>query len=207
MESPLKQIFLHLCQKYSPNQPLTQRLWTELNQSYSEKSRHYHTLAHLENMYSQLEAVKPKIKDWDAVSFALLYHDIVYNATQSNNEEESAALARERLLEISFPRERLDNCVQMILATKGHLQSADSDTNYFTDADLSILGQPWEVYSKYMEQLRQEYAIYPDAIFKTGRRKVLEHFLGMDRIYKTDYFHDRFERQAKENVKAEWQLL
>lgn len=207
MESPLKQTFTHLCQKHTPNQPLVQRLWTELNQCYSEKSRHYHTMAHLENMYLQLEAVKPALKEWDAVLFALFYHDIVYDPTQGDNEEKSAALARERLLELSMPRERLEKYMEMILATKGHLPSADSDTNYFTDADLSILGQPWEVYSKYRDQLRQEYAIYPDAVFKAGRKKVLAHFLEMDRIYKTDHFHDRFERQAKENVRAEWQSL
>ncbi|MDN3724440.1 hypothetical protein QRD02_08595 [Aequorivita sp. SDUM287046] len=207
MKTDIRKIFTHLCQKYTSNQPIVQGLWTELNQCYSEDSRHYHTMSHLENMYLQLEKVKSNITDWDAVLFALFYHDIVYNPSQSDNEEKSAVLARERLLELSLPQEQLEKCIEMILATKGHLPSSDSDTNYFTDADLSILGQPWGLYSVYMKQLRKEYAIYSDTVFNAGRKKVLAHFLGMDRIYKTDQFHDRFEKQAKENVRAEWQLL
>jgi predicted metal-dependent HD superfamily phosphohydrolase len=29
----------------------------------------------------------------------------------------------------------------------------------------------------------------------------------MDRIYKTDYFYDRYEKQAKENLQKELDLL
>jgi len=58
-----------------------------------------------------------------------------------------------------------------------------------------------------MNKIRKEYKVYPDIIYKPGRRKVVQHFLAMERIYKTDYFFVRLEQQAKENLTKELTLL
>ncbi|MNL39457.1 hypothetical protein D3C87_1617380 [compost metagenome] len=97
----------------------------------------------------------------------------------------------------------IDLCRKQILATKSHLESTDSDTNYFTDADLSILGQAWEMYAMYSQNVRKEYAIYSNSIYRAGRLKVLNHFLSKHCIYKTSYFHQKFEQQAQDNLKNE----
>ncbi|MGE8809973.1 hypothetical protein FFZ99_19870, partial [Leptospira interrogans] len=39
------------------------------------------------------------------------------------------------------------------MAIKTHLQSNDSDTNSFVDVGLSILGQDWNIYSKYYKNI------------------------------------------------------
>ncbi|MCR8638891.1 hypothetical protein [Leptospira interrogans] len=39
------------------------------------------------------------------------------------------------------------------MAIKTHLQSNDSDTNLFIDVGLSILGQDWNIYSKYYKKI------------------------------------------------------
>ena len=96
------------------------------------------------------------------ILFTLFYHDIVYNSLKSNNEEKSAELAEKRMTQISVSNEIIECCKAQILATKSHVKSTDSDTNYFTDADLSVLGQTWETYSIYYKNVRKEYAIYPD---------------------------------------------
>ena len=93
------------------------------------------------------------------------------------------------------------------MATKKHAVSDNSDTNYFTDADLSVLGQPWEIYSTYYKQVRKEYSLFPELIYVPGRKKVLQQFLQMERIFKTDFFYTKFELQAKENLKKELALL
>lgn len=135
--------------------------------------------------------------------FTLYYHDIVYNTAKSDNEEKSAVLAKKRLQQIHVQQEKIAFCVQQILATKSHIQTTNSDTNYFTDADLSILGQEWETYLSYLKNIKKEYAIYPDKIYNAGRKKVLKHFLNMDRIFKTDIFFNQFEAQAKKNLTNE----
>lgn len=203
----LKETFIELLTNYKDSDSLTNELWTEIEKNYSSKKRHYHTLHHLDNLLTQLTEVKNEIQNWNAILFTLYYHDIVYNSLKSENEEKSAELAEKRLKQISVSPDTIELCKNQILATKSHIKSTDSDTNYFTDADLSILGQNWETYSLYYKNVRNEYSIYPDFVYNPGRKKVLNHFLSMDKIFKTDFFYKKFERQAKQNIQKEIELL
>lgn len=205
--SLLKQTFTSLANRYSDDKSLTEKLWNEIQSAYSDKGRHYHTLSHLDNLLLQLEKVKAQINDWDVVLFALFYHDIIYKATSDKNEEKSAELARSRLAGLSFSSDRIAKCVSIILSTKGHTVTGDNDTDYFTDADLSILGQEPSLYSEYARQVRKEYSIYPDFVYNPGRKKVLNHFLDMPRIFKSQFFFDQFEAQARVNMMNERKAL
>lgn len=138
------------------------------------------------------------------VLFAVYYHDAVYRVLRKDNEEKSAELANKRLNTLNVKPKRIELCIKHILATKIHELGDDSDTNYFTDADLSILGQDWPTYKIYVEGIRKEYWIYPDMVYKPGRKKVIEHFLQMGNIYKTEPFSAKFEHQARLNMK--WEL-
>jgi len=131
----------------------------------------------------------------------------VYNPAKSDNEEKSAGLATVRMQQLSTPAGMIERCGRQILATKQHGGHHDADTNYFLDADLSVLGQPWEVYASYYKNIRKEYAIYPALIYNPGRRKVLNHFLQMERIFKTAHFFNKFEQQARLNLQKESTLL
>lgn len=205
--SNLKEIFSNLLINYTTNSSLINELWDEVEKNYSGKKRHYHTLLHLENLLTKLTEVKSEIQNWDSILFTLFYHDIIYTALKSDNEENSALLAEKRMQQLSVSNDIIERCKNQILATKSHSKSTDSDTNYFTDADLSVLGQPWEIYSLYYKNVRKEYAIYPDFIYNTGRKKVIQHFLSMNSIYKTDYFYNQFEKVAKENLMKELSYL
>lgn len=203
----LTDTFLQLVNKYSNNNELATNLWLEIFTKYSEPKRQYHTIDHLEAMISDLKEVKPMILDWDTTLFAVFYHDIIYRASSSTNEGDSAKLAMQRLSEIGYPAEKVAKCANMILATKQHELSEDNDTNYLTDADLAILGKSPYDYQKYSEQIREEYSIYPDFMYNTGRKKALQHFLQMESIYKTEYFSKKYEKQARVNVKNELETL
>ncbi len=205
--SNLKEIFSNLLINYTTNSSLINELWDEVEKNYSEKKRHYHTLQHLENLLITLTEVKSEIQHWESILFTLFYHDIIYTALKSDNEENSALLAEKRIQQLSVSNDIIERCKNQILATKSHSKSTDSDTNYFTDADLSVLGQPWEIYSLYYKNVRKEYAIYPDFIYNPGRKKVIQHFLSMNSIYKTDYFYNQFEKVAKENLMKELSYL
>lgn len=203
----LKETFIKLLENYTKSESRINEFWLEIETAYSEKSRYYHTLDHLENLLAQLTEVKDQIQHWETVLFTLYYHDVVYDAQKSDNEEKSAELAGRRMKQIGVPKETILQCKEQILATKTHIPSISSDTNYFTDADLSVLGQSWEIYAAYYQNIRKEYSVYPDSVYNPGRKKVLNHFLSMERIYKSDYFYEKFEIQAKKNMKIELALL
>lgn len=153
----LKETFIELLTKFTDDICLTNKFWTEIEENYSDKKRYYHTLTHLDNLQNQLCEVKDKITNWESILFTLYYHDIVYNALKSDNEEKSAELAELRMKQINVPTEIIENCKSQILATKTHQDNSDIDTNLFIDADLSILGQDIETYKVYFQNVRQEY--------------------------------------------------
>ncbi len=113
----------------------------------------------------------------------------------------------ERLQKIELNPDMVSRVEAQILATKSHHKSDDTDTNYLLDADLSILGKDSADYFDYTRKIRKEYALYPDILYKPGRKKVLKHFLELESIFKTEDFRDKYEQQARENLAAELNLL
>lgn len=203
----LTDTFLELVNKYSHNSELTTNLWLEIFTKYSDPKREYHTINHLEAMVSDLAEIKDKIEDWDTTLLAVFYHDIIYKASSSTNEGDSAKLAMQKLSEIGYPAEKIAKCAHMILTTKSHERSGDSDTNYLIDADLAILGRGQYDYQKYTEQIWEEYSIYPDFMYNNGRKKALQYFLQMEAIYKTGHFFKKYEKQARINIANELEGL
>jgi predicted metal-dependent HD superfamily phosphohydrolase len=63
------------------------------------------------------------------------------------------------------------------------------------------------LYSDYYKNVRKEYSIYPNLLYNPGRKKVLKHFLAMGKIFKTDYFYQKFEKNARLNLQKELDLL
>ena len=199
----LRQIFIQLVNTYTNDESIPVSLWNDIEKKYNSHKRYYHTLSHLEALLDQLDGCKQLIADRDTLLFSVFYHDIVYNVLKSDNEERSADLAAKRLSATEFPVHKINACREQIVATKNHLVSNNEDTNLLTDADLSVLGQPSDVYEQYCRQIRKEYSIFPDLVYKPGRKKVLIHFLNMEKIFKTSFFYDKYELRARENLEAE----
>lgn len=182
-------------------------LWCDVSKQHSKKNRYYHNLSHLENLYHHLIEVKNEIRDWDMILFALFYHDYIYNVLKHDNEEQSAKKAEQVLTTLKIEKKHIALCSKIILSTKGHNISKNKDVNHFTDADLSILGSDWKVYEKYCKNVRKEYKYYLDFMYNKGRIKVLHHFINMPVIFKTNYFYNKFEIPARENLRREIDLL
>lgn len=199
----LQYVFYELLASCDASEAIKEQLWDELLTHYTDNSRHYHTIQHLDHMYFELLEVKDDITDWQTVLFSLFYHDVIYNVKRSDNELKSADLAAERIKMLGMTDENIAKCKAMIIVSKEHQVSEEVNVNYFLDADLSILGSSWEKYKEYSEAIRKEYHLYPDFLYKPGRRKVLKHLLSMEKIFKTEHFHDKYELQAKKNLQAE----
>lgn len=199
----LKKNFKKLFSNYTKDKRLIEMLWLEIVHNYSNENRHYHTLSHLEDLLHQLFEVKSKIESWETILFTLYYHDFIYSTKKTDNEEKSAEYAERIMKQIGVPNQIIENCKLQIIATKKHDGNSDLDTKYFLDADLSILGTDRKTFSIYSKNIKKEYSKYSDFAYNKGRIKVLNHYLVMDRIYKTDIFHAKYEKQAKQNIQSE----
>lgn len=203
----LKQQFQKIVRYYDNDQTYADQQWAEIEKAYSEPGRHYHNLDHIKYMMGKALEIRELIDNWDALSFSIFYHDIIYDTRRKNNEEKSADLGQLAALNTGLGKENATLIHSQIIATKKHEWSEDMDTNYLTDIDLLILAEDRELYQNYTACIRQEYSRYLDFMYKIGRKKVLKHFLKMDRIYKTDYFYEQAETKARENLQMELSQL
>lgn len=170
---------------------------------HQEKHRYYHTLQHLESMFYYLNKFENNIQDKSKLVLSILFHDIIYDVKANDNELKSALFAENFLTTNKFGKRLTQNCKSVILASANHKTQTNLDTNFFLDFDLNILGQSWDKYELYTQQIRQEYIVFPDEMYIPGRIKVLKHFTTFDSIYKTTPFLENFEKQAQINLKKE----
>jgi len=190
----------------APEAELRESTFRQLSEAYSASDRHYHTLHHIRNLLDSLERSGAVLHDPEVVKLAVWFHDAVYNSLRDDNEARSAALAKEFLAKTTLSAERCNRVAFLIERTKDHTQpqpAADSDLLYFLDADLQILGAPEADYWQYARQVRQEYRLVPDFMYRRGRRKVLEKLLGASQLYQTEGFRGRLEAAARRNLQAE----
>ncbi|HEX7316676.1 MAG TPA: hypothetical protein VF297_22430 [Pyrinomonadaceae bacterium] len=197
-----------LAGRYEGGDEATDRWLDALTLAYSGAGRHYHNLHHVAEMLRLLEQFESDAADYAAVRFAAWFHDAVYDTRSNTNEEESAALAERALVELKVPPPVINLTRRLILATKRHEAQDDlPDAGLFLDADLAILGAADETYLAYSEAIRREYSWVPDAAYREGRIKVLDSFLGRERLYFTVPLSERFEARARSNVLNEIRTL
>lgn len=205
--SALEQAFRSMLHRHAVDAGMIDGHWLEVVRAHTAKGRHYHTLAHLEDVHARLGEVAHEAEGPDALLLATAYHDIIYDVVRQDNEVRSAARMSERMRAVGIPEALVRRAEGHILATKAHGASSDPDTDLFTDADLSILGAEPARYQAYTQGIRREYRRYPDLLYMPGRRKVVRHFLAMSRIFKTASFHARYEAAARVDLEEELRLL
>jgi predicted metal-dependent HD superfamily phosphohydrolase len=203
----LKVIFFKRLSKYTDDAALINNTFDDLLNDYNAEQRQYHDLAHIGNLLVLFEDNKFRIRDEDAVFFAIWFHDAIYNTWKSNNEEKSADFAHEVLRQTSMPPAQINKIVHYINATKTHTSDGDTDLDLFLDFDLSILSAEDAIYDVYRRQIREEFHTFPNFIYNRGRRKALRTLLEKGYIYKTDEFRRLYETKARQNIQRELDTL
>lgn len=201
----LKEIYSDLLSNIGFSANEIQQNWLDLEKAYSKKSRHYHNLTHLKEMIASFETYLDKLQNPNEILFSIFYHDFIYSASKKDNELKSAKYALSILFENTNLNKQL--VFDAICATQQHQQNAIEDINWLIDFDLKILAKDWEDYKIYFEQIRKEYRIYPDFLYKPGRAKALKHFLENEFIFQTDEFRGLHEEKARANIEKEISIL
>lgn len=176
---------------------------------YSEPTRYYHTLVHLEEMIGYLGRLDYDVgKDYQTLVLTSLFHDIVYDPKSATNEEDSAMLFEMFWNESAKGDEEVKaRVVQYILATKQHTATAeDSCEQLLLDIDMAVLGKQKEAYWKYAALIRREYAFVEHNVYCEKRAEVLQGFLKHP-IFGTQAMKDALEEQARQNLKLEIESL
>jgi predicted metal-dependent HD superfamily phosphohydrolase len=172
---------------------------------YAEPHRRYHTWAHVQACLDELSRLDGLSQgDRELLTFAIWWHDAIYDPRRSDNEEQSAELAVQELAEAGAGEAVSGEVARLILLTKGHeVAASDRLGALLVSIDLSILGAAPEAYTAYTEAVREEYVFVPEAAFRAGRAAILQRFLDSQRIFPDEAFAARLEARARANLAAE----
>lgn len=185
-------------------------MFTQLTKAYEAPGRHYHTLTHISALLDATEQAAAQLHDPVVVQLAVCFHDSVYEPLRSDNEAKSAELARAFLTETTLEPARQERVAFLIERTHDHTQPQppdDLELLFFLDADLAVLGAPEARYQEYARQVRQEYRLVPDFLYRRGRRKVLEKMLAAPVLYRIPAFREQLEAAARRNLAQELREL
>jgi predicted metal-dependent HD superfamily phosphohydrolase len=193
---------------YDADEQDVEDLYLQLVRLYSAEGRAYHNLTHISSLLDLGDTFRDRIQNYQALGFAVWFHDAIYDTRKHDNEELSAKFAVKSLGRFKVLVDTLVMTCEMILATREHRNKGGSeDLNLFLDLDLSILGSEEQVYRSYAQAIRKEYWWAPGSLYSKGRKKVLESFLERESIYLTPEMVDRFEEQARRNIRREIEFL
>jgi len=185
-----------------------------LQAAYARPVRAYHSIGHVQDVLDHYEQVLvgPGWVQPAEVWLAVLYHDAIYEAGRSDNESRSAELARQHIarwlpdtgIDIGRVCELID-----LTARHGRISAEDlalgadpADTRHFLDCDMAILGAEPAVFDAYDAGIAAEYrGRVPAFLFKLNRRRFLKGLLAKERIFLSDWFHQRLDAAARSNLR------
>jgi predicted metal-dependent HD superfamily phosphohydrolase len=174
-----------------------QAVYDDLVRHYSEPTRHYHTLRHVNRCLHDFDWARPAITDPDAVELALWCHDVVYVPGAPDNEQRSAEwFQRSAKGRIAGS----DRVASMILATTHDVALTDPNACFTVDIDLADLGCEREHFLQDEARLRAERPDLDDAGADRAVRAFLSALLAREHIYRTDAFRARCESRARSNL-------
>lgn len=186
----------------------------QLEVAYATPVRAYHNFQHVQEVLRHFEEVSagPGWTQPAEVYLAVLYHDAIYQAGRKDNEALSAALAMAQvshwLPECGIDTLRVAELINLT-ARHGQLSPTDFDQDgfaldalHFLDCDMAILGADPAVFDAYDQGIADEYRGHvPAFLFKLNRKRFLKGLLARERIFLSDYFHQRLDAAARANLR------
>ena len=173
--------------------------WEELRNRYQEPHRRYHDLRHVRFCLEQFDLVRSLTDDPDAVEMSIWYHDVIYEPGAADNEKRSAGFFAWYTVDL-FPGEFIVTVRHLILATAHPETLCEGDAGFVTDIDLSSFALPWSDFDRDNKDLREEQSDVSDEFYYPAKVRFLTLLSNRSRIFRTDFFHERFEAQARQNI-------
>ena len=187
---------------------------SELEAAYATPPRAYHNFGHVQEVLHRFAEVTagPGWTQPAEVYLAVLYHDAIYEAGRKDNEARSADLAMAQIARW-LPEHGVDTLrvAELINLTARHGQFSPVDfgddgfaldARHFLDCDMAILGAERGVFDAYDAGIAEEYRGHvPGFLFRLNRKRFLKGLLARERIYLSDWFHQRYDASARANLR------
>lgn len=145
---------------------------------WNESHRHFHNLDHLNDIISQINESYGNggitERQRDNLIITALFHDVIYEPTRSDNEEQSANF----FFELCQNKDNTDiiEIKEAILDTKTH-ESSTKLSELFNHFDMNIVERDFNELMKWESGIYEEYKIVGDEKYKEGRIQFLENLL------------------------------
>jgi len=143
----------------------------EILQRWNESHRGYHNIEHLKDLLRQIGKINSKEKE--LLVLISLFHDIIYEPKNSDNEEQSAKFLINNVKEVT---EDIKKVYQSIIDTKTH-KSSNELSEIFNKMDMNIVTRNFDELLKWEQGIRKEYSVFSDEDYKKGRIKFLTSLL------------------------------
>ena len=167
---------------------------------YAEPQRRYHTLEHIDEML----AVTDKLGATEEVTCAVWFHDAYYEPARTDNEDRSAAYARDVLGALGASAAFIREVARLVESTRLHdPEEDDHNGQVLADADLAILGAATDRYSRYVRDVRAEYAHVSDDDWRAERGRILSDFLERPRLFFSEPMRAACDARARVNLRME----
>ncbi|MCU0352570.1 MAG: adenylyltransferase/cytidyltransferase family protein [Cytophagales bacterium] len=140
-----------------------------LHYSWTEPHRFYHTEQHLSFLVNRIEQGDFRGDDLDKMLLTAFFHDVVYDPTAQDNEEQSAEVLRE-----TTQHAVVAEVTEMILDTKTHRPRTELSRR-FVELDMAVVSE-----SDFAGLLEWERAVFKEfqyvdySLYKMGRLALLD---------------------------------
>jgi pantetheine-phosphate adenylyltransferase len=175
---------------------------------YDVRERPYHNINHIYEVVSEISGFNHKCGGLEegkhdspdlvkCIYLASYLHDVVCVPGAKDNEEKSASYAS------GYCWEKEQELVEeLILDTKHVKKPRTFGGKLLCDADLAGLGKSYEEFSENGSLIWAEYSPTCGKLdFLAGRKKFFEGMLKKKRIFHTEYFFEKYEKSARDNMK------
>lgn len=220
-EASLPARWLSLCESCGVSTEGQSAWWRVIRDAYGHRSRHFTTLALLEQQFTAFDVCRDKLTSPLAVSLAIFFHGAVLDPTASaeRNGQQGASLCHRFLSEATGaaaePGEVRSSCESAAdwieQSSRGEVRTGggitDGDNAYFHDILHSHLARDASQYRAAALAAHLEQHHLSDAEWRATRPVLLEkQYLETTNIFYTACFAD-LESTARHNVTAEVQQL
>lgn len=208
LEDELLDRWLALCARINVkgNHQYHYNLFKRLVYYYNQPGRYYHTLEHIRYCLAKLDEVRELVPNQDIVELAIWFHDAIFEVWADDNEERSANLAIFFLIKLMGLTMVFAMRISHLIRNSAYFRNPPKiditrDAEFFLDIDLAGFGDAEDVFYRNHINVAREFDWIDKGEWRIRQIVVFDFFLKRKPIYLTDYFRDKYETQARANIK------